>query len=117
LELRRWDESRALLEQFLAEDPNEPAMLMHLALVADYQGDRDETLRLSRLLEARASPSINHYLHAWIAAGRGERERAMALLGEAMASGMLYSIGLHRNIYLESLWDYPPFQELLGPKG
>jgi hypothetical protein len=116
LELRRWDESRALLEQFLAEDPNEPAMLMHLALVADYQGDLDETLRLSRLV-AREVPWIRHYLHACIAAGRGERERAMALLGEAMASGMLYSIGLQRNIYLESLWDYPPFQELLGPKG
>ncbi len=47
----------------------------------------------------------------------GERERAVMLLREAFAQGYPYTLVLHTDIDLESLRDYPLFQELLRPKG
>ena len=47
-----------------------------------------------------------------IAVALGDRERAMALLRERGYEGWL-----HTQFQLEPLWDYPPFQELLRPKG
>ncbi len=94
-------------------------MLENLAILATYQGDREETLRLSRLVESRGFPAKwrRPYFHARVAAIRGERERAMALLREGEASGMPLDDLLHRSSSLESLRDYPPFEELLRPKG
>ena len=46
----------------------------------------------------------------------GFSEEAMNLLREALAQGVSYT-RLHPDMDLEPLWDYPPFQELLKPKG
>ena len=54
---------------------------------------------------------------ALIAASLGERERAVNLLRDAFGRGADYGIWLHRDPDLASLRDYPPFQELLRPKG
>ena len=59
----------------------------------------------------------NHtYWRACIAALLGEKEEAMNLLREALAQGVSYT-RLHPDMDLEPLWDYPPFQELIKPKG
>jgi len=59
--------------------------------------------------------------HLWwqarIASLLGEKERAVGLLREAFSQGLTYGVYLHREIDLEPLWDYPPFKELLRPKG
>jgi hypothetical protein len=56
----------------------------------------------------------------------GDRERTVSLLRQAISQGVLpgdlaqglgYPMLLHRDIDLESMRDYPPFQELLRPKG
>ena len=40
----------------------------------------------------------------------------MVLLRQSGAPGAPRS-GLHLDLLLEPLWDYPPFQELLRPRG
>jgi hypothetical protein len=57
------------------------------------------------------------YWQACIAALLGEKERAMTLLHDAYTQGRAFTIWLHRDMDLEPLRDYPPFQELLRPKG
>jgi len=56
---------------------------------------------------------------ARIAALLGDREEAVTLLRQAIEQGVNWGHGVwvHRDIDLESLHDYPPFQELLRPKG
>ena len=76
--------------------------------------------RMSRLLEegegslnVLGGTSAGAYGRARIAVALGERERAMELLRQA---GPL-SGGGHADPLLEPLWDYPPFKQLLRPKG
>jgi hypothetical protein len=47
----------------------------------------------------------------------GERDTAVTLLRQAFAEGLDYGIWLHRDMDLESLRDYEPYQELVRPKG
>jgi uncharacterized protein YoaH (UPF0181 family) len=54
---------------------------------------------------------------AAIAAHLGEKERAAELLSEAFSKGYPYHVRLHSQLELEPIWDYPPFQELIRPKG
>ncbi len=54
---------------------------------------------------------------ARIAAVLEDRDDAMDLLRRAIDQGVYDAYGLHRDIDFESLRDYPPFQELLRPKG
>jgi hypothetical protein len=41
----------------------------------------------------------------------------VALLVEAFSQGMRYYVTFHIDPMFEPLWDYPPFQELIEPKG
>jgi len=50
------------------------------------------------------------------AAHLGEKERAVDLLRESLARGSSYA-ALHTDIDLEPLHGYPPFEELMKPKG
>ncbi len=54
---------------------------------------------------------------ARIAAVLEDRDHAMDLLRRAIDQGVYDATLLHRDIDFESLRDYPPFQELLRPKG
>jgi serine/threonine protein kinase len=58
----------------------------------------------------------NTYGRACMAAVLGQKERAVELLRESFLQGVVYYITLHRDIDLEGLRDYPPFQELMKPK-
>ena len=59
----------------------------------------------------------NFGLFMWLmtAAALGDRERAVALLREGFAEGRVYSVYTHT--LTPRLWNYPPFQEFLRPKG
>ena len=78
-------------------------------------------MAISRLLESVGRPrGFDIVRRAVIAAALGEHERAMALLHEALASGVAlggWPAWQHANLELEPLWDYPPFQQLMRPKG
>jgi hypothetical protein len=57
------------------------------------------------------------YRRAAISALLGERDEAVELLRETFVRGHHYSKRLHREMDLEPLRDYPPYQELVRPKG
>lgn len=46
-----------------------------------------------------------------------ENAQAVELLRSAINQGTYFGIWLHRDPDFESLRDYPPFQELMRPKG
>jgi TolB-like protein/tetratricopeptide (TPR) repeat protein len=56
------------------------------------------------------------YRCATVLAILGQRERAVEQLSESFAQGRPYTTELHRDIDLESLHGYPPFDSLLKPK-
>ena len=126
LRVGRLDEAQVLFEGLVEDDGHHmrfgPRYLAQLGIVAARRGDRVEAYRLSRLLEEEDPllnliPSESAYARAVIAAALGERERAMVLLRQSGPPGAPLRSGLHLDPLLEPLWDYPPFQELLRPKG
>ena len=73
--------------------------------------------------QPRSCSSSPRYLHgqhiywqACISAQLGEQEAAVDLLREAFSEGLEYGIEFHRDVNLEVLRDYAPFQELMRPK-
>ena len=126
LRVGRLDEAQVLLEGLLENYPENRLFLVQLGVVVARRGDREEASRISRLLE-EGDPSpmtplqasqTSAYQRAGIAAALGERERAMELLRQS-GSWLIIPVSRwgHANPLLEPLWDYPPFKELLRPKG
>ncbi|MFC1573256.1 protein kinase [Candidatus Eisenbacteria bacterium] len=115
-----WEEASALFEGLASDNPDDIDYMGHLGCLAARRGDRDEAVRISERLRRSKEPYLfgeNTYWCACIAAQLGEPERAMELLREAFAQGYQYSAELHRDMDLQPLWDYPPFVELIKPKG
>ena len=46
-----------------------------------------------------------------------DRRRALDLLQDAFSAGQPHDVLIHQDFNLIPLWDYPPFQEFLRPKG
>jgi tetratricopeptide (TPR) repeat protein len=83
-------------------------------------GNRAEAERIADslgLLDRRYRFGQHTYCRARIASLLGEKEKAVALLREAFAQGYRFTITVHRDPDFEPLRDYPPYQELLRPKG
>ena len=126
LDLGRLDEAKVVLEGLLEDYPENILYLAQLGVVVARRGDREEASRISRLLEEADRPLMgplnasqtSAYQRAGIAAALGERERAMQLLRRS--GPWLFVPGSrrgHMDPRLEPLWDYPPFKELVLPKG
>jgi tetratricopeptide (TPR) repeat protein len=117
----RWDEARALYEQLAQEFPGRIFYRGALGTLAARRGDREEALRISDALVGLTGPydfGEEFYWRADIAALLGERDRAVSLLRDAFARGFPFSqYNPHADKDLESLRDYPPYQELVRPKG
>ena len=90
-----------------------------LGTLAARAGKRERALSVSSELAAITgfTQGRNTYLRARVAAQLGEKEESVALLRQSFAEGMAYLMSVHREIDLEPLWDYPPYQELMRPKG
>ena len=83
-------------------------------------GEEFEADQIAAGLAARRGPYLRgrHTLgRAAIAAGLGQRQQAITLLQQALTEGQEYSVGLHADLWFASLRGYPPFEELLRPKG
>ena len=81
-----------------------------LAAILARQGHpEEEVLEAVGLSEGEATPR----LQAAIAAQQGERERAVRMLSAAVYAAW----PIHLYPMFEPLWDYPPFQEFIRPKG
>jgi len=116
----RWDEAKRIFESLGAEHPDNIGYQGFLGTLAARRGDREGAIRIADELAAidrRFLFGSNTYWRARIAALLGEKEQAVSLLKESFAQGASYGIDLHRDIDLEPLWDYPPFKELIRPKG
>jgi hypothetical protein len=116
----RWDDSRIVFEELSRQEPAHINVLGYLGVLAARLGDVEVALRIGGLLSGTARPGDfgrDFYWQGCIAAQLGERERAMTLLSEAYARGRIFTVSLHRDMDLEPLRDYPPFQEFMRPKG
>jgi tetratricopeptide (TPR) repeat protein len=115
----KWPESQVIYEGLSKEDPENPSYLRMLGALAARRGDREEALRISKQLEDIKKPYLYGYPayhRACIASLLGEKEAAMRLLREAVSQGRYYGY-LYLDMDLEPLRDYPPFKELIRPKG
>jgi tetratricopeptide (TPR) repeat protein len=118
--LGQWEEAKKLYLGFGDDEYYELYARGRLGTIAIRTGDTEEADRIYRDLVALDRPFMfgeNLMNAACIASVRGERERAVALFREALARGYSWGIWIHCEPDFESLRDFPPFQELLRPKG
>jgi DNA-binding SARP family transcriptional activator len=115
-----WEQARSVLEQLASETPEHMGVRGYLGALAARRGDRAEALGISEGLSGTAAPlafGVDLYRQARIASLLGDRGRAVALLRDAWAAGWPYTIAAHRDMDLEPLRGYPPFEEFMRPKG
>lgn len=117
-EHRQYGEARSLIEQLLKELPDSLDYRSWLGIVAAKQGDSEVAeATLSWLKGLRHRFGWHTYYRACIAAAESDKEQAIVLLKESIADGTSYWITQHREFAFESLRNYPPFIEVLKPKG
>ncbi len=119
----RWGESQAVLEDILevlgppasgprtAQSDQHDNAAVELAYVLARQGHRDQAFRAVGL--TRYSPHL--VFRAQLEAALGQRERAVELLRESGWESDMHGIVIANR--WNTLLDYPPFQELIRPKG
>ncbi|HYN42828.1 MAG TPA: tetratricopeptide repeat protein, partial [Thermoanaerobaculia bacterium] len=126
LAAERWLEALPFLAKLEKERPGEDVTWMGLrAVAAQRSGDRDAASRLDEALRRLDRPYLfgkHHFARAGLAAHRGERQKAVELLSQALAQGTFSeeagaSFFAHRAFELAPLLGYPPFEELIKPKG
>ena len=116
----RWEASGELLMELEQRRWQPVTVTGGQGAIAAHTGDQDEARRIFDELagmDDRDNPGSTWYWRAAIAAQLGEKDRAVELLRRGYAEGLIYSWAIHCDIDLEPLWDYPPFQELIAPKG
>jgi tetratricopeptide (TPR) repeat protein len=115
----RWAEARSVFDSLYRREPHNVDYLGFLGASYARLGDRPRAAAVDSALALVRQPYIRGRHTLWraqIAALLGERDRAVRLLRQAEAEGALRAIDLHRETNLESLRDYPPFEEFIKPK-
>jgi tetratricopeptide (TPR) repeat protein len=116
----RWQEARSLADATVKRYPDDHFARGYRAILAARAGDRDVAVAADRELTAaddvRGRGNYS-WLRAGIAAQLGERDQAIELLRVALAHGLNAKGYLHVYAFLEPLHGYPPFEELIKPKG
>ncbi|HEX3273644.1 MAG TPA: hypothetical protein VHR43_02215, partial [Gemmatimonadales bacterium] len=124
--LGRSDQERVALDRIAHHDPDSVAVLEAEGRLAVLRADTAGADRVDRVLAEQSDrplriPTVRGALilaRAHIAAGFGRRDRAVALLRDAGARGVLPlgpSHAYHADPLLASLRGYPPFDALLVP--
>ena len=118
----RLEEARVICERLVAENPDHSAWVFWLGVVSAQMGDRDTAEKMIARFEDFEEQTVDPYepvlVRAVITAGLGDRDEALRLLREAIASGFGNYVDLHnRPFYFESLRDDPEFLEIVRPKG
>jgi serine/threonine protein kinase/tetratricopeptide (TPR) repeat protein len=117
--LGKWDEAKALFEELHNQLTDNINYLGALGVTAARRGEREEALKISKQLEEDKRPYLfgnPTYWRARIAALLGDKEGAVNLLRQAIKQGYAYS-SIHPTEDFESLADYPPYVQLMKPKG
>jgi len=118
-EAEKWEEAQDIYEDLHEDFPDRINYLGRLGVIAARRGDKEEALEISSLLKDIDRPYIfglHTFWRARIASVLGDKENTVKLLREALAQGRTY-VQLHPVIDFEPLQDYPPFKELIKPKG
>ena len=118
--LERWDDAKVIAEELAREVPSDPNYLGYLGTLAAQRGERDEALRISEELASLDRPfllGLNTLWRARVSAVLGEQQQAVSLLRQAHQEGQWFHVAIRDNMDLESLRGYPPFVELMRPKG
>ncbi len=129
----RWEDARDRFVALAAEDSANVNVQGYLGALAARRGDRREARRISAWLESLYPTYLYQYSTVWqarIAALLGDQAEAVRLLGMAFAQGLkhvgtfstdrpasTWGAWLHRDPDFKSLRNYPPFQQLMRPKG
>ena len=115
----QWEKAKTLFKELAEKNPDNVEYKGFLGRLTARGGDREGALKISDELQQIKRPYLfgyHTYCRACIASLLGEREQAVELLREAFAQGYSHGVYLHRDMDLEALREYPPFQELLWPK-
>ncbi len=117
------EEAEATLDRAVEAGSDDKRLWARLAILAAKRGEREKALRISKQLEEReeervVSRAYSTFYRATIAAYLGDNEGAMELLRQSREMSGILSRDHHWNRWIpQSLRDYPPFQELVRPKG
>ena len=117
--LGKWAEAKALFEGLHRDFPDYINYFGYLGVVAVQMRDKEEALKIPKQLEDDKRPYLFGLPTIWrarIAALLGDKEGAVTLLRQAIKQGYAYS-SLHPIEDFESLADYPPYVQLMKPKG
>ncbi|HEX6964467.1 MAG TPA: FlgO family outer membrane protein [Gemmatimonadaceae bacterium] len=118
--MQHWDEAWALVNPLPAEVANDATWLGFRGAIAARRGDSTEAKRVARTLALHPYPYSYGEPALWrarIAAVLGNRDQAVALVREAFAQGLAVDLYLHALSDFASLRGYPPFDELMRPRG
>jgi len=117
----RYKEAQAVVERLATEDPGNVDYEGVRGVVAARQGNRAEAQRIDQALARLSRPylfGVPTYYRAQIAAVLGDRDRAVNLLREAIAQGAVTGWDhRHSESAFVFLHGYPPFDDVLRPKG
>jgi tetratricopeptide (TPR) repeat protein len=117
----RWDEAYSVVKPLSEEFPENFIYRGLVGVLAACRGDQEEAFQISQWLEALDRPYLRGSHKIWqalIAGVLGDGESAVALARQAVAEGVQYAPPWNVfHIGFDSLRDYPPFQELMRPKG
>jgi tetratricopeptide (TPR) repeat protein len=125
-DLGRWREALPIVRDFAAKYPDDVIARSRLGAVYARLGDRKGLGAVDRWLAEwnepyRAFTISPTFERARLAAILGDRERAVALLRQAAEEGAFLDggqgFGPHSDPDFEPLRNYPPFPELMKPKG
>jgi tetratricopeptide (TPR) repeat protein len=115
----RWDEYGALARE-LAESAEEGSRAQEyysscVGMAAGHSGDRETAEALISQFET----SGNFYYAAQVAAYLGDLDRSIDSLQRSLEhqEGITYASLYRWDIDLQPLWNFPPFQEMVRPKG
>jgi tetratricopeptide (TPR) repeat protein len=125
----RWEEANAVFTALAVKHPENLNYKARVGMLAARRGDRVGAMRIAEELRHLETPylhGIHTFRSACILALLGEKDRAVALLREAVAQGSAntetsdaygYGFIYRHSMDLEPLRGYPPFEELIKPKG
>ena len=115
----QWEEAKAIFDTLVAEDPDNIEYNGWLGVLYARLRDSEAALKKSEWL---GNLELKYRLYrpivwkAKIAAILGEKENAVNYLREAYRKGYGFGIGLHRDMDLESLREYSPYEEFMRPR-
>jgi tetratricopeptide (TPR) repeat protein len=116
----QWDDAQEVYEELAEGHPENTEYLAALGRLAARNGNHDEASRISEVLRSSRDPwqeRVHTRLRARIAALVGDQMVSITLLRQYFEGCTGYGVWPHGDIDFESLRDYPPFQELMRPKG